>query len=199
MSWVEHYVHPGMVAVDVGANRGLYTEQFLGRGAIVIAVEPHAEMAQYLRERYPTVRVIEAAMTDHEGTVIFHYSKASEHGSVCKANLLDDIEQAREVSAMTLDSLGPVDVVKVDVQGAEAAILVGATRTLRETRPIWYIELWQEGLTHAGASVGAVCDVFEAHGYVPIGQSWAEVREQGGRQSGHSSIDALLQPKEKAA
>ena len=188
-----------MVAVDVGANAGHYTERLVNAGCAVIAVEPHPEMAQQLRDRYPGVRVIEAAVTDHDGIVTFHFSKASEHGSLFKPNLLNDIDQAVEVPAITLDSLGLMDVVKVDAQGAEAAIVAGATRTLTDIRPLWYIELWQEGLTHAGSNVGAVCDVFEAHGYVPIGQSWAEVREQGGRQSGHSSIDALLQPKEKAA
>ena len=91
MDWIRTHVKPGMLAVDVGANAGDVTHQFLRAGARVLAIEPHADMAARMRALAPSVTVIEAAATDHDGTVSYHYSRDSVHGSLWHANILDDI------------------------------------------------------------------------------------------------------------
>ena len=198
MSWITDWVRPGMVAVDVGANAGAVTRVLLDAGADVLAIEPHAAMVETLQRDVPQATILRAAVTDVDGDVDFHYSQAPEHGSLYRANLLEDIARAERVPAVTLDRVCPTaDLVKIDAQGAEAAILRGATQLLARRATVWYIELWAEGLTHAGDSVAAVRALFEAHGYVPAGRTWDAVQADADRQRGHSAIDVLIVPSGK--
>jgi hypothetical protein len=65
------------------------------------------------------------------------------------------------VSVERLDDLvtGPVDVVKIDVEGAEAACLRGAERILREHRPL---VIFEHGTTVPGdPDDSAHCEVWD--------------------------------------
>lgn len=197
MDWIRTHVKPGMLAVDVGANAGDVTQHFLRAGARVLAIEPHAQMAQYLRDARGDATVLEAAATDYDGTVTFHYSRACEHGSLYPPNLLEDIHRSAEVRAVTLDAVCPeADVIKVDAQGAEAAILRGARQILARRKAVWYMELWRTGLEAAGDSVQAVRDLFEPYGYAPAGQTWDRAVADANAHSGHSATDVLVVPQE---
>lgn len=200
MSWIARYVHAGDLVVDVGANCGEVTKALLERGATVLAIEPHRDMVAILRQYYPTVAVLHAAAWSTPGEVVLYHSQDAAQSSLWPANLLIPKGTNEIVPAVTLDEIAVAPVaIKVDAQGAEAAILRGSTRLLRDVRPIWYIEIWRDGLAHAGSSVGEVCDLFDAAGYVAEGQTWAQVRDSAGSQSGHSSIDAVMVPREHAA
>lgn len=204
MSWIDIHVQPGMTVVDIGANRGSITNQLLQRvGPIgaVYAIEPQPELAAGLRACTP--HVITVAVGDHDDAVQLHYSQQPEHASLYKLNLLEDIDQRRTVLLRTLDSLQAtgelpptIDAIKVDAQGAEAAILRGATALLRTQRPMWYVELWALGLTQAGESVEGVAETFRAHGYEPVEQTWEQVCIACRANVGHGSIDVLVQKKD---
>lgn len=184
-----------MIAVDVGANVGSITSQLLHAGATVIAIDPHAEALEALRRAYPTATTLHAAVTDRDGTVTYYHSKASVHGSLYRANLLDDIGRMEEVPAVTLDQACPLaDIVKIDAQGAEAAILRGASQVLARRQAVFFIELWRQGLEAAGESVATVRRLFEAQGYVPQGQTWDTVQRQAEAQQGHSALDVVVIP-----
>ena len=43
-----------------------------------------------------------------------------------------------------LDRFGPPSLVKIDVEGAEVEVLRGATRLLKEVRPVFYLEIGSE-------------------------------------------------------
>lgn len=193
MSWIEEWVRPGMVAADVGANRGDVVAELVKAGALVTAIEPHPEMAKTLRDTFLGITVIEAAAHDHHGTVTLYHSVDAQQSSLYEPAILQDAGRS-VVPTVTLDSLGVFDVVKIDVQGSEVAVLRGAQRTLAARHAIWYVELWRTGLEYAGESVGAVRRLFEAHGYRPHRHTWDHIEEQANSQSGHGSIDALIVP-----
>ena len=48
-----------------------------------------------------------------------------------------------EIDVNTLDSMvsGPVDLLKIDVEGMEMSVLAGAERLIRQSRPLIYIEI----------------------------------------------------------
>lgn len=186
-----------MRAVDVGANVGAVTHELLKAGASVIAVEPNPQAAATLRAACGDATVIEAAVTDHPGTVTYYHGRDTVHGSLYPAAVLAPTGEISEVPAITLDSLGPMDVVKIDAQGAEAAILRGAERTLAARRAIFYLELWPQGLLWAGDSVGAVRALFEAHGYRPAGKTWDRLVDETRGQQGHGASDVLIVPQER--
>jgi FkbM family methyltransferase len=195
VSWIEEWVTPGMLVADVGANRGDVVAELVKAGAIVTAIEPHPEMAQALRDTFPAVTVVQAAASDRDGTATLYHSLDSQQSSLFQPAILQDAGTS-EVRTVTLDSLGVFDVVKIDVQGSEVAVLRGATRTLETRKAIWYVEIWRAGLEWAGESVGAVRRIFEAYGYVPHRHTWDHIEQQANSQSGHGSIDALIVPGE---
>ena len=143
-------VRPGMTVVDVGANLGYYAVIALGCNAPagrVIAFEPDpANHALLLRNLLPfgdraTAR--RQAVTAAPGTLTLHRhpDNKGKH-SVFAAPDLD----AGVPVAVTLDGalaeLGRprVDVIKLDVEGAEPLALVGMADTLARHRPVLFLE-----------------------------------------------------------
>jgi FkbM family methyltransferase len=136
---------PGMTLWDVGANAGFYTLAFsrlTGPRGRVYAFEPLAENADNLRTHVRlndvrNVTVVEAAVGAADGTVGFAVAASNAMGRV-SAGASD-----RVVPCVTLDSFveqhpeAAPDLLKVDIEGGESALLVGGARFLaRNTPPI---------------------------------------------------------------
>ena len=183
MSWIEQYVQPGMTVLDIGANHGSITNQLVqavGETGVVWAIEPHSDLAPELR-RY-TPHVLSLAAGDRDGMTTLYLSRQYEHNSLYAANLNEATGDSMAVRIAQLDTLQrcgelptPIDAIKIDAQGAEAAIVRGAQRLLREQRPVVYFELWPVGLRTAGGDAAGLCAAFEALDYRPDGRTWADV------------------------
>jgi FkbM family methyltransferase len=173
---------PAMRFVDVGANVGLYTGLALSRGAgggRILAVEPDAENAHYLRQTIAwnlapgdedRVTVVEAAVTDRDGPVALHKNPDNKGDNRIYANELSSA--AEEVPGKTLDQLclqaglAEIDFLKMDVQGAEGHVLEGAREILaRSPRTILMMEFWPQGLQACGSSPGRVLELLGALGF----------------------------------
>ena len=201
MSWIEEWIRPGMTVVDVGANQGEFTKLFrqaIGPEGVILAIEPHAPLAEVLRTNGAS-EVLTAVATDHAGPCTLYESQNSQHASLYPANVLEPVGFGTGVNGVTLDDVVQTcDAIKVDTQGAEMAILRGATRLLREVRPVWYLEIWKLGLLQAGSSVDEVCSLLDAAGYVPHASTWEQVRASAIVMDGHGSIDVCVIPRERA-
>lgn len=206
MSWIDDWVRPGMTVLDLGANHGLYTKQFVeavGPTGTVIAIEPNPDLAPILVGLTP--HVLSLAVGDHDGDAPFYFSAQPEHGSCWIANVLVYEDRCERLRIATLDTLQrtgevpvPIDAVKADLQGAEAAMLRGATDLLTQQRPVWFIEIWPEGLRGAGDSADAICETFRAAHYRPDGFADYDALLAATRtHTGHSSLDALFVPEER--
>ena len=128
-------VRPGMTVADVGANIGLLTLLMAwatGPNGKVIAFEPEAiprsnlEKMKYLNG-LSWVEVRDQAVGEKAGRLTFHVSDIIGHSSLYA---LPEAEEARtvEVEVVRLDDVAPakrMDVVKIDVEGAELDVLAG--------------------------------------------------------------------------
>ena len=141
VGWIERSVRPGDVLWDVGANIGAYSliAASLSREATqVVAVEPAfanfgALSDNVLLNGFQDVVVpLPVLLGDRTGLVTIGYrdaaAGAAEHevggnGLRTLAYRFDDLVQAIGLPAPTL--------LKIDVDGAEAAVLAGAAGTLR--------------------------------------------------------------------
>lgn len=129
----------GNVTIDAGANVGIYT-QFLARtGATVHAFEPDPIAFDELRKRtatLPNVVLHQAAVGAEKGesllfrTKDFHSDpiKRSVGSSLIEGHRLPSKSNSLRVEVISLpdfiESLGvPVDILKMDVEGAEVEIL----------------------------------------------------------------------------
>jgi FkbM family methyltransferase len=138
----------GWVVLDVGANAGVFTVQQARRGAQVVAIEPNPTCYARLRravranQLQDAVRLFNCALGAAEGQGIL----CADRGLTTLGTILPLTEgtathtTAREpgitVPLTTLDALVPtlaieqIDLLKIDTEGAEAAILQGAAQTL---------------------------------------------------------------------
>jgi FkbM family methyltransferase len=140
LGFVERVVARGAVAVDVGANIGLFTlalARRVGPEGRVHAIEPEPANARAIARAveaagYRQVRLHRAAAADRVGRLDLHLSGSNrgDHRTALRDGTRDTIE----VSAIRLDDLlveePRVDFIKIDVQGAELAVLQGLERTL---------------------------------------------------------------------
>ena len=138
---------PGATVFDLGAHQGvvaLILAGIVGPDGHVVAVEaePHnARVAQANVEanRATSVTVLHAAGAASEGLLSF---REGLNGEVAKRR---GSPGAVDVPAVTVDGLaqrfGAPDVVLVDVEGYEAHVLDGATRTLGAGRTDFQVEL----------------------------------------------------------
>jgi FkbM family methyltransferase len=139
--WDERYVSKllrnvrGGVFLDVGADRGYYSVLLSDNFHVIYAIEPARENVQTMQRLFRRVParplIIEAAVTDHDGSATL--VKGRDHARHHLQNLPkrgDSLRSTYTVPSVSLDSLvkafGNVDLVKVDVEGAEWLVLKGA-------------------------------------------------------------------------
>ena len=156
-------VKPGDVVWDVGANVGVYTEQFcswVGRGGFVVAFEPWAESCARIRERLPDcawlqVENVALGDADAHGRLVTEAESVENHIAT-EADALNGDAGAFPITICRGDTaserLGRVpNVIKVDVEGFEEEVLNGmgamlASPTLRSVlTEVHFLKLEKRG------------------------------------------------------
>lgn len=144
LSMARELVRPGMTVWDIGANVGLFSFAASSIGAHVVAVEADIWLANLIQRsvllnKLP-VTVLPAAVTDHQGVSKLYISE----GGRASNSLTSKTDIAQPVVSITLDCLleqfPPPQVLKVDVEGLEYAVLRGGQRVL-EARPCIFCEV----------------------------------------------------------
>jgi FkbM family methyltransferase len=174
---LEERLGRGAVFYDVGANVGIFT--FLaglrvGAEGTVVAFEPEPNNIICLRRsidlnRLPAdIRLMEIAVADRDGSLAFDRRGGAFSGRVVAAGSNDGpAASVIEVPARSIDSLvaggeiPPPNLVKIDVEGGEGAVVAGMQRTLADHRPEVLVEM--HGF--ARPSVEQACAILEEHGY----------------------------------
>ena len=143
-------IAPGSVVWDVGANCGVFAFS-CDPTCDVLGIEADPFLADLLRRSAvgSNVRVLEKAVASETGSVEFSiaaHGRASNHLAKVSGNSMSGGERERiNVAATTLDDLLSSEpapaFVKIDVEGAEVEVLMGATRLLSEIRPTLYLEI----------------------------------------------------------
>jgi FkbM family methyltransferase len=150
----EHFtslVNRETVAIDVGANVGIFTIPMAGKAAEVWSFEPSFSTVERLNQNIAlnslkNVRVFSAACGDHEGTVELLLSDDSAFCSTTESYLNKRNGQSIVVPLRMLDSVWneqgrpPISAVKIDVEGAELAVLQGAEELLSTCLPAIHLE-----------------------------------------------------------
>lgn len=147
------FMTPGDVAVDVGANIGAHTlalARLAGDRGFVYAVEPQRLVFQTLCANIAlnslnNVHCLNAAAGDAPGWLRLTDPdpEAPNNFGGAQVAQLAGAPLAPPVASITLDDLldlPAVKLVKIDVEGMEAAVLRGARRTLDRCKPLLYVE-----------------------------------------------------------
>jgi FkbM family methyltransferase len=157
----------GDVVLDIGAHVGYYT--LLAATSVrsegrVVSVEPLQRNVQYLKRhielnQLSNVTVIQAAVSDAPGPLEFAQDANTYLGRVQRGG-------GTTVDGVTIDEcvlercrLDRVNVIKLDVEGAEGCALRGAEKVLKQFRPVIFLA------TH-GLAVHEEClQLLRGHGY----------------------------------
>lgn len=119
---VEDKLFPGALVFDVGANVGQFSEYCLERGAVVIAVEPYPPNIAELRKL--PLKLLEFAVGAVDGACEV---KTSATGDKSLGAYTVEGNQTQMVSLKTLlKNYDKVDIMKVDIEGAEYSFLTEA-------------------------------------------------------------------------
>ena len=182
-------VRDGSIALDVGANAGAYAlllGQWVGPTGRVFAFEPSPSVFETLR-RHVALNHLDAVVTpvaeavgDQVGTAALVIAgTAGESHLILNDRRHDDV--TIDVSMTTVDAfcarmrLAP-DFIKVDVEGAELAVLRGARQTIaaRGSRLALFVEMHPSIWAAAGISADAVLAGIRDLGLEPD-RPWAEI------------------------
>ena len=134
-------VPKGKIAIDAGANVGVYSYWIARSATQLTAFEPQPRLAKRLAASgIKGLTVHNVALSDAVGVAELHVPQA--HGEASLRNLDVPVDTIR-VPLTTVDSFGLADVgfFKVDVEGHEEPLLHGAEQTLRKSSACVYIEI----------------------------------------------------------
>jgi FkbM family methyltransferase len=163
--FIRNWVKPDAVVWDIGGNLGLFAlpAALKASSGQVYVVEPDVELAANLcrslrlrQNKKLNVSVLCLAVSDSTGVASFQVAKFSRAMNKLEAagRWHDDsviADEVRPVAVMTVDvlakTLRPPTAIKIDVEGAEMAVLEGAAATISAFRPAILVEghraLWE--------------------------------------------------------
>jgi FkbM family methyltransferase len=164
---------------DIGANVGYFTlvaATALDHRGQIVAFEPGQNAYARLLENislnaYRNIRTYQVAVTDREGEAVLRVSgdiadssatlyqtgKTEARAEVCRTVALDYF--------LGTEGLRPPDLIKLDAEGAELAVLQGARGLVSESPPMFLMEMEEKNLQAAGASKAVVAQLLTGYGY----------------------------------
>ena len=153
---------PGAVAVDAGANIGVYSRflaRCVGHAGAVHSFEPAQENFERLRAAvrgFSNVHVLQAAVGERSGKSELYLSDTLnvDHRTYLTDNSARGVVQIEMVALDDYFKPGQrVDLIKMDIQGYELHALRGAGRVLADNPAArLLLELWPYGLKQAGTN-----------------------------------------------
>lgn len=175
MAFVLHFLRPGDHFLDVGANVGSYTVLAAGAaGATVTSVEPvpttflHLQRNIALNGLSSAVTAWQGGLSDTAGLLKFTEGLDTMNHVVAA----EETGPAVDVRVRTMDDLlgpdAPV-LIKIDVEGHERAVLLGATRTLADPRVLAVVMETNGSGARYGFSDEQVAALMVGHGFSPRG------------------------------
>jgi FkbM family methyltransferase len=180
------HLSTGGTFIDVGAHIGYYSlkaANIVGANGHVVAVEPNPQTLPKLQANIAAssarvVGVWPVACAGSESTLEFYAAPRSNTGesSLSKENASQDSPatakysvRGRPLDAIVKEAkLDHIDVIKIDVEGAEFEVLKGATQTLADYHPVLIVEIDSSQLKAMGTSVEEVTQFLTSRGYSAV-------------------------------
>lgn len=154
MSLLGKLISPNFVCLDIGANIGLISlaMSVLAKRGVVHAFEALPQNYQYLLQnmranKIKNVKAHNLAVYDRNGTLSFDFVEEFAAGSfISETGVHDHRSKRTDVQCVRLDDwvagekLNRIDLIKMDIEGAELRAIEGALRTLSGFKPLLIIE-----------------------------------------------------------
>jgi FkbM family methyltransferase len=153
-------VKPGMTILDIGACRGNYSILFanlMNDKGKVLAFEPEPDNCYRIGKNvqvnnYRCIEIHQCALSDNEGSATFYKGVNNGLGYGVGSLIFDPHWNSSEEESITVQTrrldnfldeehINDVDIIKIDVQGNDIAVLKGAEHTLRNSNVILLMDV----------------------------------------------------------
>lgn len=182
INFLKHHLKPGDVFIDIGANIGCYTlvaSQLTTPTGKVIAFEAIRHVYEQLQhninlnhlsnvtaehqavyEKADELKFFVSSRENMGMSSIFRHDTESGETEITKAVALDDYISNRGIKR--------IDLIKIDIEGAELFALRGMRKTLSTMRPVLMMELSDDVLPGTPVSKEEILGMLSEHGYYPM-------------------------------
>ena len=152
MELLQDLLSPGDHAVDVGANRGIYSYCISKLGCKLDIFEPNPDCLRLLKAWSKDLSNISThpyALSNKSGISNLYIpidSAGLEHdasASIQNNNFLKSRNEKIETMELDTFNFKKIKFIKIDVEGHEFEVLLGATQTIAESMPALLIEIEQ--------------------------------------------------------
>jgi FkbM family methyltransferase len=153
----QHFVRPGDVVLDCGANIGVFVRAALDAGAkTVVAIEPAPENIECLRRNFKSdiesgrVIVYPKGVWDKDDFLTLHVDDHNSAADSFVINPKGSHESGEKLPLTTIDklvaelNLPSVDFIKMDIEGAEVKALNGGRQTIAKYHPRMGLSVYHE-------------------------------------------------------
>jgi FkbM family methyltransferase len=170
-------IRKGNTVLDIGAHIGLYSSPFaemVGAQGSVFCFEPTPSTYGILKKtmqlnKHRNVKGVNAAISETSGTITFNLTSKNGEGS--NANSIVSIDRSVtnvEVKAISIDDFRKenklkINVLKIDVEGAELSALKGAKETFMQDRPLGILALHPSNIIEFGHSLEGIWKCLEEY------------------------------------
>lgn len=178
---MKEIIKPGMTILDIGANIGYFSMLFgkrVGPTGRIVCFEPAPENVDLLKRNIDLnklddrMTVVASCVGDSNNPVTLHLDSTNQgNHSLSQANVVTE-KSTINVPCTTIDTyltahpLPHIDLLKMDVQGAELQVLHGMTVTLNaHPKMSMVMEYWPFGLRNTGANPADVLTILRKAGY----------------------------------
>lgn len=171
VSIINHVPQSDKIALDVGANHGIYTTMLAQKFKKVFAFEPQPDNIEILQkniQQFNNVEIVAKAISDKSGSVKLNINPHNMGGHSISKKVAAHPEWGftqqitMDVPAITLDEFcadKDVGFIKFDIEGAEDFIFTGAQETLKRPDLNILIEV------HNEVNLKNLYDMFKSHNF----------------------------------
>ena len=177
--FITRFLQKDSIVVDIGANIGyvtMFCAKILENSGAVYAFEPQAENYKLLQQHielnnFQNIVPQKFAVTSTPTTLRLYLATDNHgaHSTIFNADVMT--ENYEEVQGLTLDSFveekrfSKLDLVKIDVEGAEFEVLQGMQNVMRSFRPVIIVELNEMLQQQRGMSSNSIKSMLIEYGY----------------------------------
>lgn len=171
-------VRPDDYVFDIGGNTGWVSMNIAKKnpGTVVHAFEPIPNTSAIFEKNMelnalPNIHLHKVALSDKEGQAEFFFNR-QESGATSMRNIRDT-EKAVRISVKTerlddffvREGIRKLDFIKCDVEGAELFVLKGGLETIKQHKPILFVEMLRKWASKFNYHPNDIISLLAGHGF----------------------------------
>jgi len=176
--FINELIEPRKTVIDVGANIGNYIHclDMSNKHKRILAFEPIPQLFKRLKALFPKIEIYDIALSNSKGTQIFKIPIIQDRQYQTRASLESNKAEENETGSInfnvetnTIDlflqekSINDLAFIKIDVEGHEDSVLMGAQKSIQFQRPLLMVEIEQRH--HQNKSLEEIFQLVLQHKY----------------------------------